>query len=137
MARHPGRVQHRFPECETTNAARNAGGDGVVGTSLHRVLLRSVSVGSLNPAVQLESRNVTANSLSLFDKTRHVYIKDAFRVIPSVLPSSANVGPHRNCCQSDQCCSRGKAHHLVFVRQCRDNGTEETGILPLGNGEKC
>lgn len=28
------------PSAKTTNAARNAGGDGVVGTSLHRFLLR-------------------------------------------------------------------------------------------------
>jgi hippurate hydrolase len=30
----------RFPNPKTTNPARSAGGDGVVGTSLHRFLLR-------------------------------------------------------------------------------------------------
>jgi hypothetical protein len=40
VAEHPGRANIVFPSAKTPNAARNAGGDGVVGTSLHRVLLR-------------------------------------------------------------------------------------------------
>lgn len=40
VAGHRGRSNIVFPNPKTTNPARNAGGDGVVGTSLHRFLLR-------------------------------------------------------------------------------------------------
>src|SRR5215471_2996770 len=43
----------------------------------------------------------------------------------------------RNRSQSDHSGGGGKAHHFVFVRQCRDNRVKEIGIFPLGNGQNC